>query len=68
LLVVEMVVPADNSFHFAKWMDIDMMIMYPEGCERTEAEFQKLFEAAGFQLTRIVPTTAPVSVIEGICV
>jgi len=68
LLVVEMVVPADNSFHFAKWMDIDMMIMYPEGCERTEAEFRKLFEAAGFQLTRIVPTTAPVSVIEGICV
>lgn len=66
LLVVEMVVPTSNEFSFSKWMDIDMMIMYPAGRERTEAEFCEMFQAAGFRLTRVVPTTAPVSVIEGV--
>lgn len=66
LLVVEMVVPNGNTPHLSKWMDIAMMIMYPEGKERTEAEFRALFQAAGFQLNRIVATNSPVSVIEGV--
>jgi hypothetical protein len=66
LLVVEMVVPTSNEFSFSKWMDIDMMIMYPAGRERTEAEFREMFQAAGFRLTKVVPTAAPVSVIEGV--
>ena len=37
--------------------------MSPRG-RMTEAEFRSLYEAAGFALTRIVPTPA-VSVIEG---
>jgi ubiquinone/menaquinone biosynthesis C-methylase UbiE len=67
LLVVEMVVPEDNSFDYSKWMDIDMMIMYPEGRERTAAEFRDLFRASGFELTRILRTASPISVIEGVC-
>jgi len=35
------------------------------GRQRSEAEFRSLFQAAGFQLTRIVPTLAMSSVIEG---
>ena len=35
------------------------------GRERTEAEWRALLAAAGFTLTRIVPTTAGVSLIEG---
>jgi hypothetical protein len=66
LLVVEMVVPTSNEFSFSKWMDIDMMIMYPAGRERTAAEFRELFQAAGFRLTQVVPTAAPVSVVEGV--
>jgi hypothetical protein len=33
--------------------------------ERIEAAFRDLFERAGFQLTRVVPTESPFSVIEG---
>ena len=33
---------------------------------RTEAEYRELFAAAGFQLSRIVPTSTEVSVIEGL--
>ena len=32
----------------------------------TEAEFRALYDAAGFELTRLVPTTARLSVIEGV--
>lgn len=66
LLVVDMVVPANDTPHLSKWMDIDVMIMYHQGRERTEAEFRDLFQASGFQLTRIIPTNTAVSVIEGI--
>jgi hypothetical protein len=36
------------------------------GRQRSEAEFRNLYQAAGFRLTRILPTQTPVKVIEGI--
>jgi hypothetical protein len=41
------------------------MLTIPGGKERTEDEYRQLFEAGGFHLSRIVPTKAEVSVIEG---
>jgi hypothetical protein len=41
------------------------MLLMPGGRERTEAEYRDLYAAAGFRLTRIIPTESPVSVIEG---
>jgi hypothetical protein len=35
------------------------------GRERTEAEYQALLEAAGFRLTRTIPTPSEMDVIEG---
>ena len=63
VLVVEIVVPAGNDPSFAKWMDL-MMVTYG-GKERSEKQYRQLFGAAGLQLTRIVPTKAGISVIEG---
>lgn len=65
LLLVEMVVPAGNEPHFGKIQDLEMMLS-PGGLERTEAEFRQLFAAAGFELTRIIPTESPMSIIEGV--
>lgn len=65
LLVVEQVIPPDNEPFFGKFLDLNMLVMCPGGCERTENEYRVLFKAAGFQLTQIVPTSN-VSVIEGI--
>jgi hypothetical protein len=42
------------------------MLVVTAGLERTEREYQKIFEAAGFELTRIIPTKAPVSIVEGV--
>lgn len=36
------------------------------GRDRTEAEYRGLLAAAGFRLTRVVPTTRPMSVIEAV--
>jgi hypothetical protein len=39
--------------------------LLPGGVERTEDEFRRLYEGAGFRLTRIVPAQGDLSVIEG---
>jgi hypothetical protein len=64
LLVVEGVVPPGNEPSISKFFDLAMMVL-PGGMERTEEEYRGLYEAAGFQLTRIVPTKTWSSVIEG---
>lgn len=64
LLVVETVIPPGNEPSFAKVLDLTMLLI-PGGQERTEEEYRALFAAAGFRLTKIVPTAADVSVIEG---
>lgn len=42
------------------------MLVNTGGRQRSEAEFRSLYKAAGFTLTKLVPTRAPVSVIEGV--
>lgn len=66
VLVVEMVIPEGNEPSIGKFLDLQMLL-YLTGCERTEAEYKLLFDKAGFELTRIVPTMSPFSIIEGIC-
>jgi hypothetical protein len=64
LLVVEGVIPPGDDPSFSKLLDLTMLVI-PGGKERTEDEYRKLYEAGGFHITRIVPTMAEVSVIEG---
>lgn len=64
LLLVESVIPPGNEPFAAKFLDLTMMLI-PGGKERTEAEYRELYEAAGFTLTRIVPTSTEISIIEG---
>lgn len=65
LILVEAVVPPGDEMHFAKFIDLNMLVM-TGGRERTEAEFRQLYEASGFRLERVVPTESPFSVIEGL--
>jgi hypothetical protein len=63
LLLVEMVVPADNRPSPAQAMDLNMLVVLG-GRERTEEEYRALLRAAGFRLERVLPTHSPFSVIE----
>jgi len=65
LLVLETVVPEDDSMHFGKILDLNMLAM-SSGRERTRAEFCTLLTAAGFKVARIVATMAPQSLIEAV--
>jgi SAM-dependent methyltransferase len=67
LLIVERVLPEraeQGRAAEAYLVDLEMLVQAPGGRERTESEFQAILSAAGFTMTRIVPTTTPVIVIE----
>ncbi len=69
LLLVEMIFPADVAqtpmSQIIAGSDINMMVNVG-GQERTAAEFSALLDAAGFRLTRIIPTGGPWNIIEGV--
>lgn len=63
LLIIERVVPEGNEPSEAKLFDINMLVMLG-GLERTIAEYRALLRDSGFDLKRVVPTEAPVSLLE----
>ena len=67
VLVVEMVVPDGNEPAMSKLLDLQMLAILP-GQERTADEYRTIFQKSGFDLTRILPTISPYSIIEGIAV
>jgi hypothetical protein len=65
LLVVDNVIQPGNDFSPGKFLDLQMLI-FPGGRERTENEFRDLFAVAGWRLSRIIPTAAADSIVEGV--
>jgi hypothetical protein len=65
VLIVEMVVPEGNEPSPSKMMDIQMLVA-TGGKERTEIEYRKLLNLSGFNLTRIIPTRSPFSIVEAV--
>jgi hypothetical protein len=68
LLIVEGIYPSridqSEASRGAAANDVNMLVC-TGGRQRSEAEFRALYQAAGFALSRIVPTQARVCVIEG---
>lgn len=65
LLVVDCVIQPGNNFSPAKFLDLQMLI-FPSGRERTEAQFRDLLAASGWRLSRVIPTAAQDSIVEGL--
>jgi O-methyltransferase domain len=65
LLIVEMVLPAGDTPHPGKVLDM-VMLVFPGGQERTEAEYASLLARAGFRLNRVVPTASAASIVEAL--
>ena len=55
LLLIEALLKENPGPDFAKWLDINMLVM-TGGEERTEKEYCALLNEAGFKLERVVPT------------
>ena len=67
VVIVETVLGPGPDAPFKNFLDLNMMVM-TGGRERTEADYRTLLEKAGFQLTRVLPTTSPMSIVEGVAV
>jgi hypothetical protein len=63
LLVIDAVIPDGTDPHPAKIVDIVMLGILP-GRERTEAEFVRLLDAAGFALKAVHPTHSMLAIVE----
>jgi len=66
LLLFETMIRAGNRLSYPLLSDLNMVIR-TGGCERSEAEYRALYEAAGFKLTRAIETPSPtgMTIIEG---
>ena len=65
VLLLEGILAPGNEPSFTKWVDLEMLLL-PGGRERTEDEYRKLLASAGFEVSRVVPTKSPLSVIEAV--
>jgi len=63
-LGIESVITPGNEASWAKFLDLQMLVM-TGGRERTEEEYRQLFAAAGLRLTRTIPTDGEASLLEG---
>jgi hypothetical protein len=64
LLLIEFMVPETSGPNGAALLDIAMMTLLG-GKQRTKAEYEKLYKAAGFRLDRAIAAGFETSIIEG---
>jgi SAM-dependent methyltransferase len=65
VLVIETIVPPGNEAHPIKLMDVNMLAI-TGGMERTREQYEGLFTKAGLRLARVLPTAAPLSILEAV--
>ena len=63
VLLVELVIPEHDRDFPGKWVDLEMLLNLGAR-ERTAAEYRDLLDQAGFDMTRVVQTASPLSVVE----
>lgn len=65
VLIVETLVAETPGPHFGKTLDI-IMLAVTGGRERTRTQHAALLSAAGFELTRVLPTASQYSIVEAV--
>ena len=63
VLLVEWVIPNHDRDFVGKWVDLEMLIG-AAARERSASEYGQLLDRAGFQMTRVVETASPFSIVE----
>ena len=63
VLVAETIVPPGDEPNQIKSMDV-VMLAVTGGLERSEAQYARLFDAAGLRLERVIQTRGPISILE----
>jgi hypothetical protein len=63
VLLVELVIPDHDRDFPGKWADLEMLLNLGAR-ERTAAEYRNLLGQGGFEMTRLVSTASPLSLVE----
>jgi C-methyltransferase len=63
VLLIEFVLPDHHREFPGNVVDLEMLVQ-ATGRERTATEYRYLLEQAGFEMTRVVPTAGPLSLVE----
>lgn len=66
ILILEMILDDTNHASIGKLIDLQMMVFMNEGKERTLKEFETLLQLSGLKLNRVIPTIAPICIIEAV--
>ncbi len=64
ILIIEMIVPEMGGSPTPALLDIQMLVSFKDARERTLEEFRKLVDLSGLRINRVIPTIAPISLIE----
>jgi SAM-dependent methyltransferase len=62
VLLIEIVLAPSREAAFGTLLDLEMLLI--GGAERTAEQYETLFSLAGLQLSRVIRTDAPVSILE----
>ena len=65
LLLAEMVLPDGDAPHPGRMLDL-VMLTVTGGEERTASQYGALLDAAGFRMTRVVPTASLATIVEAV--
>jgi C-methyltransferase len=63
ILLVEMVIPEHHRDFLGKWGDLEMLLC-GNGRERTKDEYRDLLRRSGLEMTRVLQTASPYSLVE----
>jgi O-methyltransferase domain len=66
VLLAEEVLPDTPSPSLTKLMDLAMLVITPDGRQRTPTQYRALFERAGLRLSRVLPGGSTYSVVEAL--
>ncbi|PIG92423.1 methyltransferase [Gloeocapsopsis sp. IPPAS B-1203] len=66
LLLIEIVIPPGNEPSLGKILDVEALLMSTGAIERTEEQYREVLSASGFQLTNVISSKSPMSIIESI--
>ncbi|MGH3717957.1 MAG: methyltransferase [Pseudonocardiaceae bacterium] len=66
LLIAEIVLPEGAAVSTGKLVDVVMLVLTTGGRQRTEAEHRALCGRAGLRVTRVVPSSGMVSLVEAV--
>lgn len=63
VLLMEDIIPETPGPHWSKTLDI-VMLAVSGGLQRTEQEYEALFDRAGFRMERVIDTPTGISIVE----